>query len=114
MRTSGGYAAIRTTRTWSTRSRRRRSPEEVRRSPLEVSVVRAEEPRKEVLHGVTEGDGAVPDTPARGARLGLGGLAGFLELLAGVLRAFLDGLADALGGLFDAFSHLAVAKLLRA
>src|SRR5439155_15020778 len=67
----------------------------------------------EVLHAVTERDGAVTDVAPSALRLRLRRLAGLFQLLAGVLGAFLDRLADALRGLFDAFTDVARADLLR-
>src|SRR6185436_2253772 len=73
-----------------------------------------EEVREEPLDAVAEADRAVAGVAPGGPRGRLGGLPRFLQLLAAVLRAFGDRVADALGRLADAFADLAVGDLLGA
>ena len=61
-----------------------------------------------------EGDGAIARVSPGGLRGRLGGLPRLLQLLAAILRAFGDRVADAFGRFGDAFPDLAVGDLLRA
>src|SRR6185437_5321187 len=72
-----------------------------------------EEAREEPLDAVAEADRAVAGVGPGGPRGRLGRLPRLLQLLPAVLRAFGDRVADALGGLPDAFPDLAVGDLLR-
>src|ERR1700720_3146778 len=71
-----------------------------------------EEGREEALDAVPEGNGAVARVAPGRLRGRLGGLPRVLELFSAELGTFGDRVADALGGLFDAFPDLAVGNLL--
>src|SRR5438876_1018217 len=64
--------------------------------PSSSSPLLAGQPGEEVLHPASERDCAVADLLPGGLRLGLGGLAGLLDLLARRLGSFHHGLADTL------------------
>src|SRR5262249_11311275 len=73
-----------------------------------------EERREEALYAVAEGHCAVSRVLPCRPRGRLGGPAGLLDLLAGVLGALDNGAADTLRGLLHAGADLAVADPLRA